>query len=196
MQARLAVRRYAVNVNQGIAALHSGAGAPVCLQRAAADCDRAVIRLDEQHGLAADHTAPRLIAAWDSDLTRLEPAETATGRPDVRASAAALAAPVAVANIDPASKPVHHLAIAAAKDPGTGQLLDKMLSDGQWADIAAEDLHQLGLAKRGDEQAVPRKGLRGRSRTAPNTGDSAKSVATSLATSSDFAILPGMLHPV
>jgi hypothetical protein len=32
-----------------------------------------------EHGLAADHTAPRLIAAWDSDLTRLEPAETAAG---------------------------------------------------------------------------------------------------------------------
>ena len=47
LQARLAVRRYAVNVNQGIAAWHSGAGAPVWLQRAAAGCDRAVDRLDE-----------------------------------------------------------------------------------------------------------------------------------------------------
>ena len=47
LQARLAVRRYAVNVNQGIAALHSGVGAPVWLQRAAAGCDRAVDRLDE-----------------------------------------------------------------------------------------------------------------------------------------------------
>ena len=47
LQARLAVRRYAVNVNQGIAALHSGAGAPVWLQQAAAGCDRAVDRLDE-----------------------------------------------------------------------------------------------------------------------------------------------------
>ena len=46
VQARLAVRRYAVNVNQGIAALHSGVGAPVWLQRAAAGCDRAVDRLD------------------------------------------------------------------------------------------------------------------------------------------------------
>ena len=47
LQARLAVRRYAVNVNQGIAALHCGAGAPVWLPRAAARCDRAVDRLDE-----------------------------------------------------------------------------------------------------------------------------------------------------
>ena len=50
-----------------------------------------------ESGLAADHTAPRLIAAWDSDLTRLEPARSAAGRRDVRALAAALAAPVAVA---------------------------------------------------------------------------------------------------
>jgi hypothetical protein len=47
LQARLAVRRYAVNVNQGVAALHSGAGAPVWLQRAAAGCDRCVARIDE-----------------------------------------------------------------------------------------------------------------------------------------------------
>ena len=107
-----------------------------------------------EHGLAADHTAPRLIAAWDSDLPRLEPGLSAAGRRDVRALAAALAAPVRAANVDPATKPVYHLAIAAAKDPSTGQLLDKMLTDGQWADIAAEYLQQMGLAKRGDEQAV------------------------------------------
>ena len=47
LQARLAVRRYAVNVNQGIAAVNSAAGAPVWLQQAAAGCDRAVDRLDE-----------------------------------------------------------------------------------------------------------------------------------------------------
>ncbi len=107
-----------------------------------------------ESGLAADHTAPRLIAAWDSDPTRLEPGRTAAGRRAVRALAGALSAPVRAANVDPATKPVYHLAIAAAKDPRTGKLLDKMLSDGQWADIAAEYLHQIGLAKRGDEQAV------------------------------------------
>jgi hypothetical protein len=46
LQARLAVRRYAVNVNQAIAALHSGAGVPVWLHRAVDGCDRAVARLD------------------------------------------------------------------------------------------------------------------------------------------------------
>lgn len=47
LQARLAVRRYAVTVNRGIAALQSGAGVPVWLQRAATGCDRCVARLDE-----------------------------------------------------------------------------------------------------------------------------------------------------
>ncbi len=107
-----------------------------------------------EHGLAADHTDPRLIAAWDRDLSRLEPRRTAAGRRDVRALAAALSAPVIFAKVDPATKPVYHLAIAAAKDPRTGRLTDRPLTDGQWADIAAEYLHQIGLAKRGDEQAV------------------------------------------
>ncbi len=44
---RTALRRYGVNVNQGIAALHSGAGAPVWLRQAVAGCDRAVGRVDD-----------------------------------------------------------------------------------------------------------------------------------------------------
>ncbi|TAL15407.1 MAG: hypothetical protein EPN99_13370, partial [Frankiales bacterium] len=107
-----------------------------------------------EHGLAADHVAPRLIAAWDPDLTTLEPKSAAAGGRDVRALAAALNAPLAFANVDPTTKPVYHLAIAAAKDPTTGRLLDRPLSDAQWADVAQEYLHQIGLAPRGDEQAV------------------------------------------
>jgi hypothetical protein len=44
---RTALRRYGVNVNQGIAALHSGVGAPVWLRQAVAGCDRAVGRVDD-----------------------------------------------------------------------------------------------------------------------------------------------------
>ena len=44
---RTALRRYGVNVNQGIAALHSGAGAPVWLRQAVAGCDRAVGRVED-----------------------------------------------------------------------------------------------------------------------------------------------------
>ena len=44
---RTALRRYGVNINQGIAALNSGAGAPVWLRQAVAGCDRAVCRVDD-----------------------------------------------------------------------------------------------------------------------------------------------------
>ena len=90
-----------------------------------------------EHGLAADHTASRLIAAWDSDLARLEPPRTDAGGRDVRALAGSLNAPLRFANVDLATKPVYHLAIAGAQDPLTGALLDRPLSDAQWADVAA-----------------------------------------------------------
>jgi hypothetical protein len=44
---RTALRRYAVNVNQAVAALNSGGPAPVWLERAIAGADRAVARVDE-----------------------------------------------------------------------------------------------------------------------------------------------------
>ena len=47
IQARLALRRYGVNVNQAVAALNSGGQAPVWLEQAVAGSDRAVVRVDE-----------------------------------------------------------------------------------------------------------------------------------------------------
>lgn len=44
---RTALRRYGVNVNQAVAALNSGVGAPIWLQQAVAGCDRAVSRVDD-----------------------------------------------------------------------------------------------------------------------------------------------------
>ena len=44
---RTAIRRYAVNVNQAVAALHSTGDAPVWLGRAVAGADRAVASADE-----------------------------------------------------------------------------------------------------------------------------------------------------
>jgi hypothetical protein len=46
IQARLALRRYAVNVNQIAAALNSGGTAPVWLDRAVAGANRAVAAVD------------------------------------------------------------------------------------------------------------------------------------------------------
>ena len=47
IQARLALRRYGVNVNQAVAALNSVGQAPVWLEQAVAGSDRAVARVDE-----------------------------------------------------------------------------------------------------------------------------------------------------
>jgi hypothetical protein len=44
---RTAIRRYAVNVNQAVAALHSTGDAPIWLSRAVAGADRAVASADE-----------------------------------------------------------------------------------------------------------------------------------------------------
>ena len=50
-----------------------------------------------------------------------------------------------------AIKPVHHLAIGAAKDSGTGAPVDRTLSDAEWADIAREFIHRIGMARRDDD---------------------------------------------
>ena len=47
IQARPALRRYGVNVNQAVAALNSVGQAPVWLEQAVAGSDRAVVRVDE-----------------------------------------------------------------------------------------------------------------------------------------------------
>jgi hypothetical protein len=47
LAARTALRRYAVNLNQAVAALNAGADAPVWLPRAAAGASRAVAGVDE-----------------------------------------------------------------------------------------------------------------------------------------------------
>jgi hypothetical protein len=46
LRLRLAIRRYAVNVNQAVAALHSTGDAPVWLSRAVAGADRAIVNVD------------------------------------------------------------------------------------------------------------------------------------------------------
>ncbi len=47
IQARLALRRYGVNLNQAALVLNSGGQAPVWLQQAVAGGDRAVARVDQ-----------------------------------------------------------------------------------------------------------------------------------------------------
>jgi len=103
-----------------------------------------------EHGLTAPHTAPRLIAAWDG-VDGLEPPRTAGGGRDLTGLTAALNAPLLAAGLGRqdwgSARPVYHLAISAAAD-------DPLLTDGQWARIAEEYLHRIGLAPRGDDRAV------------------------------------------
>lgn len=104
-------------------------------------------------GLASDHVDPRLVGGWDPELV-LAPARTEHGGVDLRHLAGLLSAPLTLAQVDPAGGPVYHLAVSAAKHPRTGALLDPLLSDAQWADIAATYLDQIGLAPVGDPNGV------------------------------------------
>jgi len=113
-----------------------------------------------EKGLAAAHVDARVIAGWDdtADLAGLQPPVCEGGRRDFRALVSRLTEPVLALGLDREQlrkyKPVYHVTVAAAKDPTTGQLLDRRLSDEQWADIAREYLDRMGLAPRGDDSGV------------------------------------------
>ena len=106
-----------------------------------------------QHGLDSDHTDAHLIAGWD-DPRLLEPPLRQDGRRDLRRLAGLLTAPLALAELGKDATPVYHLAISAAKDPDTGVPRDRLLTDSEWADVAAEYLDRIGLAPRGDPDGV------------------------------------------
>jgi hypothetical protein len=99
-------------------------------------------------GKREEHTNPHLVAAWDSagDLAEIEPALTAAGRRDFRHLTDLLEIPVR-AGRNPPRKTVWHCSVRAHAS-------DRLLSDEQWGHIAAEVVARVGLARRGDEQAV------------------------------------------
>jgi hypothetical protein len=113
-----------------------------------------------EKGLDSAHTDARVIAGWDAadSLASLQPPVCAGGRRDFQALASALNQPVVALGLAREElrklKPVYHLAISAAKDPQTGQLVDRRLDDAQWADIAREYMDRMGLAPRGDDSGV------------------------------------------
>ena len=112
-----------------------------------------------EKGLESAHSDARVIAGWDSKdaLEVLQP-PVCGGRRDFGALVTRLSEPVLGLELTPEErkqlKYVYHLTIAAAKDPQTGQLVDRYLSDEQWADIAREYMDRIGLAKRGDDNGV------------------------------------------
>ena len=99
-----------------------------------------------ERGLDSEHRDVRVIAGWDT-LSLLEPVRGEEGRAQVSRLAGLLDAPVRAGGVGKDAKPVYHLAISAAP-------ADRLLSDAEWADIAAEYVDQLGLARRGDSDAV------------------------------------------
>lgn len=91
-----------------------------------------------EHGLDAAHQDARVIGGWDT-LRVLEPPRGPGGRAEVSRLAALLDAQVQAGGVGKDAKPVYHLAISAAPT-------DRLLSDSEWADIAAEYVDRLGLA--------------------------------------------------
>ncbi|TNM67587.1 hypothetical protein FHN55_09005 [Streptomyces sp. NP160] len=90
-------------------------------------------------GRANEHTNPHVVAAWDDGVV----ADCAPGRnPRLKRLTALLEQPLAALDRRP-SPSVWHCPLRTA--PG-----DRELSDAEWADVAAEVLHQTGLAPRGD----------------------------------------------
>jgi hypothetical protein len=97
-------------------------------------------------GKANEHTDPHLIAGF-SDPAGLEPERRPNGSPDLRRLAELLAQPLAALSGPGYDKPIWHCAVRAAPD-------DRILTDAEWAQVAAEIMDRTGLAPAGDAQAV------------------------------------------
>ena len=99
-------------------------------------------------GRQEEHVNPHLVAAWNGagELASLEPAQRANGSRDVRQLTRLLRQPLHAARNAPALT-VWHCSIRNAPE-------DPILSDEQWAEIAAEVMHAVKLAPHGDPDAV------------------------------------------
>ena len=107
----------------------------------------------EGRGRRNPHTDPRVVAGFD-EPAGLEPGVSEKGLRDFRRLTSLLEQPLAAAGVGADKKPVYHLIVAAKKDPATGAMVDRYLSDAQWRDIAETYMDRLGLAPRGDDLAV------------------------------------------
>jgi hypothetical protein len=97
-------------------------------------------------GKANEHTDPHLVAGF-GDPAELEPERGPSAAHDLRRLAALLNQPLAALNGANYAKPVWHCSVRAAPQ-------DRMLSDAEWARIAARIMHRTGLAPDGDDLAV------------------------------------------
>ncbi len=97
-------------------------------------------------GKANEHTDPHLVAGF-GDPAELEPERRPGGTADLRRLAGLFAQPMAALNGDNYAKPVWHCSIRAAPE-------DRLLSDAEWAQVAAAVMDRTGLAPGGDDRAV------------------------------------------
>ena len=97
-------------------------------------------------GKANEHTDPHLVAGFAEPL-EVEPGRRADGSPDLRRLTGLFLQPLAALKGSPYSKPVWHCAVRAAPD-------DRVLSDAEWAEVAAGIMHRTGLAPDGDYLGV------------------------------------------
>ena len=107
----------------------------------------------EGRGRRNPHVDPRVVGGFD-EPGELEPAVGESGRRDFTRLVALLEQPLVAAGVGPDKKPVYHLVIAARKDPDSGELVDRYLTDGEWRDVAETYLDRIGLAPRGDDLGV------------------------------------------
>src|SRR5262245_49638121 len=89
-------------------------------------------------GRANEHTDPHLVAGF-GDPAELEPERRPDGIPDLRRLTGLMNQPLAALAGPGYDKPVWHCAVRAA--PG-----DRVLSDGEWAQVAASIMNHTGLA--------------------------------------------------
>ena len=97
-------------------------------------------------GRANEHTDPHLVAGF-SDPAELEPECRPGGSPDLRRQAGLLAQPLTALGGRGCDKPVWHCAVRAAPE-------DRVLSDGEWAQVATGIMHRTGLAPQDDDVGV------------------------------------------
>src|SRR5215470_3599670 len=97
-------------------------------------------------GKANEHTDPHLVAGF-GDPAELEPERRLGGMRDFRRLTGLLEQPLAALAGPGYDKPVWHCAVRAAPE-------DRMLSDAEWAQVAARVMHRTRLAPEGDELGV------------------------------------------
>lgn len=99
-------------------------------------------------GRREEHTDPHLIAGW-REPAEIEPPLRPDGRRDFRRLTGLLEQPHAALGPRGFSRPVWHCAVRAAPE-------DRMLSDAEWAQVAAEVMDRTGLSPRGTQDEAVR----------------------------------------